>query len=428
MLFRSSGSTSAPRVVAISREGLADVLGALVEAYRVTKEDRVLQLANPGVDVAIEETLTALIAGSALVFPRRWPGGGLDGLAQDLEDYGVTLANLPSSLWQAWAEQLRQTGRAPPASLTKLVIGSETVDFAPVRVWQETFGSRIRLIHAYGATEAAITCCLYVVPVDIETLRNLPRLPLGLPIGGFRLSVRDRRGRLVPSGVVGELNLEGPGVAAGYLADPTATSHRFHDGRFRTGDLVRARRDGAFEFLGRIAATVKIRGRWFDLRQIHDDVRKISGVLAADVKVSGSGMTAALDVRVWPAALDPAEVVALRGQLAKLGSEGDGLPFGRIEIVGVTPGTASRSGQGSAIATQLSRLWSDVLSGKAPDPDHSLFEQGVVSLDCMRLVAKATSEDLHISIADIYECQSITEQADLLTFRTNRPFGDATSA
>ena len=79
----------------------------------------------------------------------------------------------------------------------------------------------------------------------------------------------DRHRNLAPTGVPGELDIGGAGLARGYLNLPERTAERFVQNPFseaiqsrlyRTGDLARYLPDGNIEFLGRIDNQVKIRG------------------------------------------------------------------------------------------------------------------------------------------------------------------------
>jgi crotonobetaine/carnitine-CoA ligase len=83
------------------------------------------------------------------------------------------------------------------------------------------------------------------------------------PSLAFQCRVVDENGRDVPRGATGELLVSGtPGVSLmkGYFRDPAATAATFRDGWLWTGDNVRQRDDGFFEFVDRAKDMIKRAG------------------------------------------------------------------------------------------------------------------------------------------------------------------------
>src|SRR5262249_11559139 len=105
----------------------------------------------------------------------------------------------------------------------------------------------------------------------------------------------DRRQRLAPLGVSGELYIGGAGVSAGYLNRPAETADRFipdpfsgyPNSRFyRTGDLARYLPDYNIEFLGRGDRQVKVRGYRVELDEIEAVLSRHAGVRQAVVTLN----------------------------------------------------------------------------------------------------------------------------------------------
>ena len=113
---------------------------------------------------------------------------------------------------------------------------------------------------------------------------------------GVRCWVLDARGRPVPPGVPGELYLGGSGVARGYIgtlkAPDAFSANPYQDGAtrmYRTGDIVKWRRDGELDYIGRNDFRVKLRGLLVELGEIEHVLMSQPGVRHASALVVDVG-------------------------------------------------------------------------------------------------------------------------------------------
>ena len=148
------------------------------------------------------------------------------------------------------------------------------------------------MLNAYGPTESSVVATLAEIDVRSET-----EIGIGAPILGTGAEVLDYGLRPIPFGGVGELYLNGPGLAMGYLGDPATTASAFvaaPEGarRYRTGDLVHRRSDGELGFLGRTDRQVKVRGVRIEPAEIEAVLRAQPDVKAARVILVDDVMTA----------------------------------------------------------------------------------------------------------------------------------------
>ncbi|HWM94194.1 MAG TPA: AMP-binding protein, partial [Thermoanaerobaculia bacterium] len=270
--------------------------------FGVQPGDRVLQFASPAFDVAMEEILSTLGAGAALVLrDELWD---TETLVRRVEELGITILNLPSAVWHHWA--LEAASLAPPPPLRLIVVGGEEVLAEPARQWLRSRLAGIPVLNGYGPTEAVITATLH--EVTLESLGAGASVPIGRPLPGRSALVLDLRGNPVPVGVPGELYLGGC-LARGYLGLAGLTAERFVPDPFggsgarlyRSGDLVKLRPDGALEFLGRIDQQVKIRGFRVEPAEIEAALAAHPAVAAAAVLVRESGREKQLVAFVEPA-------------------------------------------------------------------------------------------------------------------------------
>jgi non-ribosomal peptide synthetase component F/acyl carrier protein len=118
----------------------------------------------------------------------------------------------------------------------------------------------------YGATETTTVATMHrVTATDV----GAPP-PIGTPVANTTLHVVDRAGRAVPIGAVGELYVGGAGLARGHHGRADVSDRCFRSDLpaspgtrlFRTGDLVRYRRDDTLSYVGRAGRRIRL-GAYF---------------------------------------------------------------------------------------------------------------------------------------------------------------------
>ncbi len=274
----TSGSTGAPKGVVVSHGALSRHCQIMGREYAITENDVALQFAPASVDTALEQMLPILIAGGRLELR---PDGlqSPEAFHRYLTEKAVTIADLPPvylhELLRAWAARKPETG---PLALRVVIVGGEALTGDVVEAWARSPLADLRLINAYGPTEATITALIHdVKPADRDG-ETAMGVPIGRPLPGVEIYILDGDGNLVPDGIVGELYLGGDRLAIGYHGRPALTQEKFAlhqiDGReirlYATGDLAcfRPNSGGQVEFRGRIDDQVKIRGHRIELGEV----------------------------------------------------------------------------------------------------------------------------------------------------------------
>jgi acyl-CoA synthetase (AMP-forming)/AMP-acid ligase II len=145
------------------------------------------------------------------------------------------------------------------------------------------------LVNLYGPTETNV-CTFY--EVDRLPPEQTAEIPVGKPCANTDVFAIDDVGRRVGTGGVGELYVRGPAVMKGYWGLPDRTSQSlvrnplqpaYHEWAYRTGDYVRLREDGNYDFLGRRDNMVKSRGYRIELGEVEQVVYRHKAVREAVV-------------------------------------------------------------------------------------------------------------------------------------------------
>jgi amino acid adenylation domain-containing protein/non-ribosomal peptide synthase protein (TIGR01720 family) len=265
----TSGSTGRPKGVLIRHRSVVNHNLSVIELFRLSPDDLVLQFATISFDTSVEEIFPTLMVGATLVLRGTEVVISPAELTRLIEAERLTVLDLPTAYWHQWVSELSQSNEGLPDSLRLVILGGEKASAEKFIAWNRAGGAEIDLVNTYGPTETTIVATSYEPDASEKRRDDLYDLPIGRPIPNAQTYILDTNLRPVPLGVPGELYIGGEGVARGYLNRPDLTADRFlpdpfsrqPGGRlYRTGDLVRYRSDGIIEFLGRTDEQVKIRG------------------------------------------------------------------------------------------------------------------------------------------------------------------------
>ncbi|MFD0691382.1 class I adenylate-forming enzyme family protein [Actinomadura fibrosa] len=128
----------------------------------------------------------------------------------------------------------------------------------------------------YGQTEAPYTC-FGRQDDGSQDISSSGRARMSCAV-----RITDPKGNRVV-GEVGEINLSGPNVMAGYDGLPDKTAEVLHDGWYVGGDLGRMDEDGFVYVLGRREDSILKGGQWSQPAQIEEAAIEVDGVAEAGV-------------------------------------------------------------------------------------------------------------------------------------------------
>ncbi|MDO3686600.1 non-ribosomal peptide synthetase [Micromonospora sp. C28ISP2-4] len=397
-VIHTSGSTGAPKGVEVTHRSVVALLEHGIGRFGFGSDDTWTLFHSIGFDFSVWELWGALLSGGRLVVVpgrvARTPALMLDLVRREQ----VTVLNqTPSAFRQLAAAYLADEG---PDELRLVVFGGERLDVGVLAPWIARRGDdRPELVNMYGITEVTVhATARRIVAADLDR----PSVsPIGRPLPGVRIELRDETGAAVPDGTPGELYVAGAGLARGYLHQPELTAERFvtsgGERWYRSGDRA-VRTDGDLVYLGRVDRQLKVRGYRIEPGEVEAAVLAHPGVGTALVTAQdfGEGDVRLVAYVTPPPGADPDTLT--EADLAATVADLPGyLRPSRFHVVADIPLTV----QGKADVAVLDRLTEpagdDAVSGvkaiadevlrRDVPVDGDLFDLGATSLALTRIVA-----------------------------------------
>ncbi|KFY51025.1 hypothetical protein V495_00019 [Pseudogymnoascus sp. VKM F-4514 (FW-929)] len=263
----TSGSTGDPKGVMLEHRCLASTLSAIARRHGWREPGcRILQFAAHVWDVSMGDIFGALLFGGCLCIPSEEVRA--TSLIEFIQSNKVN--------WACLTPTVRRTiSPEDVPGLQYLLCGGEPIGSEASKTW----GRALCLTNAWGTCEVSILA----TAVELTPDSRYPE-SIGMPLNcAIWIINPENSNELTPIGAVGELVVEGPGVARGYLNDTVKTKATFIPQPpwaprrekkvtrfYRTGDLARYNADGSICFIGRRDNQVKLRGQRFELGELEN--------------------------------------------------------------------------------------------------------------------------------------------------------------
>ena len=414
----TSGSSGAPKGVAVTHRSAAAFVDAEAGLWRVSPGDRVLAGLSVGFDACVRGDVARVAHGAALVPAPRSLVRAASELGPWLAERRVSVISTVPTLAAMWDE-------SDLAGVRLLILGGEACPEG--LAWR--LAEQHELWNTYGPTEATVV-------TTAARLQPDKPVTIGWPPTGWSVAIVDELGAPVALGESGELVIGGVGL--GRYLEPALDAERYAplpalgwNRAYRTGDIVRETIDG-LEFAGRRDDQVKLGGRRLELGEIDAQLRAVPGVRAASAAVqkTDAGNQVLVGYVVAERAFDATEA---RRALAEQLPEGivplivplDTLPTaasGKVNRKALPwpppPGSASSpTGDAEALsptAAWLRDQWADQLGRLPMTAATDFFELGGSSLAAAKLVSTLRARFPSVAVADVYAHRRLGELANHL--------------
>lgn len=305
-ILYTSGSTGRPKGVCLSHRNALSFVQWVVDELDAGPDDRFSSHAPFTFDLSVLDIYAPFaVGGSVHLVP---PEGAYapEQLVELIHQERITVwYSVPSALGM----MIRDGGlleREAPPGLRAVLFAGEPFPIAGVRALADWTDAR--LLNLYGPTETNVCTYHEVTPADLE--REQP-VPIGRASCGDVVRALTEDGRDAGPGEEGALHVDGPTVMLGYWGREP------RKGPYATGDLVRVRDDGSFDYLGRGDHMVKVRGHRVELGEVESALSAHPDVAEAAAAVTGSGMESRLVAFVAPHSGRDPGVLGLRRHLAE---------------------------------------------------------------------------------------------------------------
>jgi MGT family glycosyltransferase len=442
-IIYTSGSTGRPKGVMVEHAQILTYTLDICDRLQLRDCESYAIIGTFSADAGLTAFFAALCFGKSLSIIDVKKFSHFKALTGHLEKFPVDCYKTTPSLMELF---LRNEGANEIIPRKRLILGGEACPRSLADTLVKMLPDDCTLYNHYGPTETTVGVITYQFPRESKELPEV--IPLGIPLNNVRTCILDDNTMPVAHGDAGELYIEGPLLARGYLNDRDLTRHKFitqstggNEKRwYKTGDLVRIMRDGNIAYLGRMDDQVKIHGYRIELKEI-ENVVLLSGmvrqcvVVAREKKTDGKYLAAyiipgngfgkndLMDLlkRKLPGHMIPAKLVLLTEWPLTFNNKIDNLALPDPEME-EQKDTDRAIYAGDEMVMRLIMIWRQLLGVEDIREGDNFFELGGDSLMLIKLSFEIYNQlSIEIAPADLFSYLTPDKLAAFLSIKNKIP-------
>jgi len=281
----TSGTTGNPKGALYSHRALFlhSFAAGLATSLGITEGDVILPVVPMFHVNAWGLPFVCAMVGATQVFPG--PHLQPPDLLNLIQSEKVTVAAGVPTIWNGMLAELEKN-KYDLSSLRSMVVGGAAAPRSMIEKFQKLYG--VPILHAWGMTEMSPIGTAAVLKSYMkdwtEEKRFEVRAKQGISSAGVELRGMDETGKEIPwdGKAMGELEVRGPWIIKSYYK-MEGSQDRFHDGWFRTGDVVTIDSEGYINIVDRTKDLVKSGGEWISTVELESLIMAHPKVLEAAV-------------------------------------------------------------------------------------------------------------------------------------------------
>lgn len=273
-IIYTSGSTGIPKGTMLTHKNIVRLMKNDDFQFDFNENDIWTMFHSVAFDFSVWEMYGALLYGGKLIMVS-------ENIARDPKKYldlmrkeKVTVLNqTPTFFYNLLDVELNK--KDSDLKIRYIIFGGEALKPNMTKPWKDKYNFT-KLINMYGITETTVHVTFKELK-EQDFNSNISNIGNAIPT--LNVYIMDKKQRLLPIGIEGEMCVSGDGVAKGYLNRPELNKEKFIKDPFnnkkrmyRSADSAILQENGDLYYKGRMDTQVKIRGFRVELGEIESKI------------------------------------------------------------------------------------------------------------------------------------------------------------